>query len=302
MQWVNATDFTVTGTTAAGSAAPRCRPRPARTRAARRSARLFHLGGRRADPHRRLQPGPRPVTGSVSGAMGSGNMPASTNASTAFTSTDGSMTFILTTGSNPFAAGNSFAVAVFRCGAADPPSSASSPAARRSRQRPLLLRHRRERGDLHLRAADGHSHGFLGDGSSAAGQVLTAANLPVYSAGRRSRSGRSGRRRHDAGRGERRARPLRRRRRDRRGARDRRHRRARQRRRGARGVRADRVHRRRHEQDLVPDAAALRPRERRGLPGGDAHDPPAGSPLFARSRRRDDHLARRGLRARERSS
>jgi OmcA/MtrC family decaheme c-type cytochrome len=121
------------------------------------------------------------VTGSVSGAMGSGNMPATVSASTAFTSTDGSVTFILTSGTTAFAAGNSIALVVFRCNAADPALfgivagrtafaandrfyyDTAAPAATYTYALPM---------DIPTE--------FIGDGSGAAGQVLTAANLPVY--------------------------------------------------------------------------------------------------------------------------
>ena len=60
------------------------------------------------------------VTGSVTGAMGSGTLPATTNASNRFTSTDGTVAFNASVSTTPFAAGNNFFLTVFKGSAANP--------------------------------------------------------------------------------------------------------------------------------------------------------------------------------------
>ncbi|MEK7412721.1 MAG: hypothetical protein AAB263_05315 [Planctomycetota bacterium] len=54
------------------------------------------------------------VTGSTSGVMGTGTMPAGTSASTRFTSTDGTLSFTITSGTTTFAAGNNIYMTVFQ--------------------------------------------------------------------------------------------------------------------------------------------------------------------------------------------
>jgi len=121
------------------------------------------------------------VTGSVSGSMGSGSMPAATDASRAFTSTDGSVTFILSSGSTPFAAGNTIHLVVFRCGAANPALFGIVGG------RTAFAALDRFHYDTVASAATytfalpmDLPTEFLGDGNGAGGQALTAANLPVY--------------------------------------------------------------------------------------------------------------------------
>jgi OmcA/MtrC family decaheme c-type cytochrome len=121
------------------------------------------------------------VTGSSSGAMGSGTMPAATSASTSFTSTDGSVTFILSSGANAFAAGNTIHLVVFRCGAANPAlfGIVAGTASFAVNDRFVY--------DT-VGAAPTYTFAlpmdiateFLGDGTGVVGQTLTAGNLPVY--------------------------------------------------------------------------------------------------------------------------
>jgi OmcA/MtrC family decaheme c-type cytochrome len=53
------------------------------------------------------------VTGSISGAMGTGVMPATASASTRFASTDGRLNFTITSGATAFSAGNTFYMTVY---------------------------------------------------------------------------------------------------------------------------------------------------------------------------------------------
>ena len=123
------------------------------------------------------------VTGSTSGVLGTGNLPAAKSASMRFTSPK--VSFNLTVGTTSFAAGNQFNAVLFKGGAANPvtfvitagtvafASTAPAPdrfyyevvpnASTYTFNVPM---------DMQLE--------FLGDGSGAAGQTLTAGNLPVY--------------------------------------------------------------------------------------------------------------------------
>jgi OmcA/MtrC family decaheme c-type cytochrome len=194
VQFVNATDFTVTGT-ASGGLGGASLPAAASTNPSGASLGSLTLTSAAVPQTVTVDFSSNvafSVTGSVSGAMGSSTMPASTNASTAFTSTDGSLTFILTTGSNAFAAGNSFALVVFRCGAADPALFAVVAGST------SFATNDRFYYDTVANAAT-YTYAlpmdipteFLGDGTGAAGQVLTAANVPVYF-GRQTLSERTG--------------------------------------------------------------------------------------------------------------
>jgi len=121
------------------------------------------------------------VAGSVTGAMGGGAMPASLNASTFFTSSDGSVSFILSSTTTAFAAGNSIHLVVFRCGAANPALFAI-----------VAGRSSFAAGDrfYYDTAAGAASYTYalpmdlpteyLGDGNGSVGQMLTAGNVPVY--------------------------------------------------------------------------------------------------------------------------
>jgi OmcA/MtrC family decaheme c-type cytochrome len=121
------------------------------------------------------------VTGSVSGAMGSGRLPAATNGSVRFTSTNGALSFTATVGTTAFSSGNSIYLTIFQGAAANPVLFAIAagrtsfaatdrfyyelvaPAASYTLKIPM---------DLPLE--------FLGDGDGNIGQTLTAGNLPVY--------------------------------------------------------------------------------------------------------------------------
>jgi len=120
------------------------------------------------------------VTGSVSGAMGTGTLPASVSNTQRFTSSDGTLAFNVVLGTTAPAAGNTFNVAVVRGGPANPVLFAVvggrtafasgdrfycevvAPASGYTIALPM---------DLSLE--------YLGDADGTAGQVLTAANLPV---------------------------------------------------------------------------------------------------------------------------
>jgi hypothetical protein len=121
------------------------------------------------------------VTGSVSGGMGSGNLPASVSNTQRFTSLDGTVSFNVVLGATAPAAGNSVYMTVFKGSAANPVLFAIvggrtafaaadrfyfdfiAPAPSYSIKTPM---------DLQFE--------FLGKGDGNAGQVLTAGNLPVY--------------------------------------------------------------------------------------------------------------------------
>ncbi len=121
------------------------------------------------------------VTGSVSGAMGSGTMPAFINASTLFTSNDGKVSFIVSSGANAFASNQTIHLTIFRGGGANPVLFAIVVG------RTSFAINDRIYYDT---VADDSSYEFalpmdlpnefLGDGNGSIGQVLTAANVPVY--------------------------------------------------------------------------------------------------------------------------
>ena len=121
------------------------------------------------------------VTGSVSGAMGSGTLPATTSASTLFTSNDGKVAFIITSSTTPFANLNTIHLTVFRAGGANPGVFAVVVG------RSAFAANDRFYYDT---VADASTYEFalpmdlplevLGDGDGNIGQILTAANLPVY--------------------------------------------------------------------------------------------------------------------------
>lgn len=129
------------------------------------------------------------VTGSVSGPMGGGTLPASINTVNRFTSTDGSVAFDVTVSTVPLVAGDAFQLSVFQGGAANPvlfaiiaadgasgtafSSAAGAPdrfyyevvKTAASYTRPIPM-------DLVFE--------YLGSGTGVIGQTLTAGNLPVY--------------------------------------------------------------------------------------------------------------------------
>lgn len=121
------------------------------------------------------------VTGSVLGAMGGGELPAATSASMRFTSTNGDLSFTLSVGTTQFASGNNIYLTIYNGAAANPVLFALTagrtsfaatdrfyyelvaPAASYTIPVPMDL-----------------APEYLGDGNGAAGQTLTAGNLPVY--------------------------------------------------------------------------------------------------------------------------
>ena len=125
------------------------------------------------------------VTGSLSGAMGSGTLPAATNTSNRFASTNGTLSFDISVGTIPFSAGSSIFVRVFQGSAANPVLFAivagrasffgAAPAPDRfyydvvpaAPSYTLTL-------PMDISVED------LGNGNGAVGQTLEAANLPVH--------------------------------------------------------------------------------------------------------------------------
>lgn len=125
------------------------------------------------------------VTGSVSGAMGSGTLPAATNASNRFVSGDGSVAFIVSVGTTAFVTGNSVFITVFEADAANPVLLAII-AGRTSFSGTLPTPDRfyyelvPKAPSYTLTVPMDMTLEYLGDGSGLAGQELTAGNLPVY--------------------------------------------------------------------------------------------------------------------------
>jgi hypothetical protein len=125
------------------------------------------------------------VTGSVSGAMGGGTLPASISNTQRFTSTDGTVAFNVVLGTTAAAAGNTFNMSVFKGAAANPVLFAvvggrtafafAAPAADR-----FYYIFAAPAASYTLSAPADFFHEFLGDADGSAGQVFTAANLPVW--------------------------------------------------------------------------------------------------------------------------
>jgi OmcA/MtrC family decaheme c-type cytochrome len=132
------------------------------------------------------------VTGSVTGDMGSGELPSALGGSTKFTSTDGTVAFNLAVGTTtPFAAGNTIHVAVFETGVPTLGAPASSllfgiivgrtaftgaaPAPDRFYDEFVP-----DASEYTLTFPMELALEFLGDGNGSAGQELVAGNLPVY--------------------------------------------------------------------------------------------------------------------------
>jgi OmcA/MtrC family decaheme c-type cytochrome len=121
------------------------------------------------------------VTGSVSGAIGTGKLPATTNASVRFVSTNGALSFTLAVGGTAFTTGNNIYMVVVKGTAANPVVFAIvagktafaatdrfyyevvAPAATYALNIPMEL-----------------AFEYLGDGTGVVAQTLTAGNLPVY--------------------------------------------------------------------------------------------------------------------------
>lgn len=120
------------------------------------------------------------VTGSVSGVMGGGTLPASLSTSTRYVSADQTISFTINVGTTAFAAGNNIYMTVFQCSLPNPcvfiitagrTSYATNdrfycrvmaPAASYTDNVPMEI-----------------ALEFLGNGDNNVGQTLTAANLPV---------------------------------------------------------------------------------------------------------------------------
>ncbi len=122
------------------------------------------------------------VSGSVSGAMGSGTMPASASASTRFTSTDGTVSFTLTSGTTAFAAGNNIYLVVCQ-------ASTNGHLFAITAGRTAFAVGDRFYYETVNNSLTSYTYNlpmdmfleFLGDGvTGAAGEAFTAANLPVY--------------------------------------------------------------------------------------------------------------------------
>ncbi|HVV82507.1 MAG TPA: hypothetical protein VHE35_05480 [Kofleriaceae bacterium] len=120
------------------------------------------------------------VTGSVSGAMGGGTLPAALSNTQRFTSTDGSISFNIVVGTTAAAAGNAFYLTVFKGAAANPVLFAivGGRTAFAAKDRfyydlmaPASTYTLKAPEDLYLEA--------LGRADGTAGQRFTAANLPV---------------------------------------------------------------------------------------------------------------------------
>jgi OmcA/MtrC family decaheme c-type cytochrome len=125
------------------------------------------------------------VTGSVSGVMGNGTLPAGTNGSVKFVSGDGTLTFDLTVGATAFVGGNSIYLVIYKGGAANPVLFAivagrtsfgfAAPAPDRFYYEVVPAA-----ASYDLTLPMDLSAEYLGDGNGIAGQAFTAANLPVY--------------------------------------------------------------------------------------------------------------------------
>jgi len=124
------------------------------------------------------------VTGSVSGALGSGDLPAATSASTRFTSAN--LSFNVSVGSNAATGGSTqWQIGIFRGAAANPVAFAvvagttafSSAAPRPDR---FYYEVWADAASYSVNIPMDLVYEFLGDSTNAIGQVLTAGNLPVY--------------------------------------------------------------------------------------------------------------------------
>ena len=123
------------------------------------------------------------VTGSLSGALGAGTLPATVSGSTRFTSSK--VSFNLTVGTTAFAGGNQFNVVLFKGGAANPvtfalvagttafSATAGAPDRFYYEVVPSVATYA-------LNIPVDMQTEFLGDGNGLVGQTFTAGNLPVY--------------------------------------------------------------------------------------------------------------------------
>ncbi len=121
------------------------------------------------------------VAGSVSGSMGSGLLPNTVSATSWFTSNDGTISFSVTVGTTPFVGGNKIYVTVFKGAVANPVlfAVAAGRAAFVANDR-IYYNYTAPAPTYSLNVPMDLPFEYLGDGNGNAGQVLTAANTPVW--------------------------------------------------------------------------------------------------------------------------
>jgi OmcA/MtrC family decaheme c-type cytochrome len=183
VQFTSATAFTVTGTTsgALGGSALSASPGTNPSGSSIANVVLSATAVAQTITVAFTSPTVYTVTGSVSGAMGGGTLPASLSNTQRFTSTDGTVSFNIVLGTTAAAAGNNIYIAVFKGATANPVLFAIvggrtafatgdrfyfdyvAPAATYTLKVPM---------DLQFE--------YLGDGDGTTGQVLTAGNIPVW--------------------------------------------------------------------------------------------------------------------------
>ncbi len=132
------------------------------------------------------------VTGSVTGAMGSGTLPSTVSGSNAFTSDDGTVAFLVAAGSTAFAAGNTIYVTVFETGVSGLLGGPASQvlfgiiAGRTAFTGTLPTPDRiyyefvPDASSYTIAFPMEFTTEYLGDGNGMVGQTFTAGNLPVY--------------------------------------------------------------------------------------------------------------------------
>jgi OmcA/MtrC family decaheme c-type cytochrome len=121
------------------------------------------------------------VTGSVSGPLGSGKLPAPLSGSVRFDDANGKFSFTISSGSTAFAAGNSIFATVFKGAAANPLlfAIAAGRTAFAATDR-FYYEVIAPSSSYMLHLPMELSLEFLGDGNNTVGQALVAGNLPVY--------------------------------------------------------------------------------------------------------------------------
>ena len=124
------------------------------------------------------------VTGSVSGSLGSGDLPGGTSASTRFSSTN--LSFNISIGSNAATGGSTqFSIGIFRGSAANPVAFAvvaGTTAFASAAPRPDRFYYEvwADAATYTVNMPMDLVYEFLGDSTNAIGQTLTAGNTPVY--------------------------------------------------------------------------------------------------------------------------
>ncbi len=121
------------------------------------------------------------VTGSVSGAMGSGVLPAATSNTQRFTSTDGTVSFNVVVGTSAAATNNSFYISVVKGSATNPVMFAvvGGRTAFAATDR-FYYEYIAPAATYALPVHMDLYNEYLGDASGSAGQTFTAANLPMF--------------------------------------------------------------------------------------------------------------------------